>query len=62
MAGPVIGALDPAALWGFVLAATLMEITPGPNMAYLAILSLSDGRRAGYAVVAASPLAYQSLR
>lgn len=40
------------ALAGFALAATLMEITPGPNMGYLAIVALTDGRRAGYAAVA----------
>lgn len=45
-------AFDPATLSAFVLASVLMEITPGPNMAYLAILSISDGRRAGYAAVA----------
>lgn len=28
-----------------------MEITPGPNMSYLAILSLTKGRRAGFAAV-----------
>lgn len=44
--------IEPGALWGFVLASILMEITPGPNMAYLAILAVGDGRRAGYAAVA----------
>lgn len=48
----LLGGVEPAALWGFVLASVLMEITPGPNMAYLAILALGDGRRAGYAAVA----------
>lgn len=48
----MLAVVDPAALTGFVIASVLMEITPGPNMAYLAILSLSDGRRAGYAAVA----------
>lgn len=42
----------PGALAGFVIASLLMEITPGPNMAYLAIVALTDGRRAGYAAVA----------
>ena len=36
----------------FALSATLIELTPGPNMAYLAIVGVSDGRRAGYAAVA----------
>lgn len=31
----------------FVVVATLVEITPGPNMAYLASLSAVHGRRAG---------------
>ena len=48
----LLGGVQPGALWGFVLASVLMEITPGPNMAYLAILALGDGRRAGYAAVA----------
>jgi threonine/homoserine/homoserine lactone efflux protein len=26
----------------------MIEATPGPNMAYLAVLSISDGKRAGY--------------
>ena len=30
----------------FVLAVFLLELTPGPNMAYLAALSLSQGRKA----------------
>lgn len=48
----VFAGIEPATLASFVLASMLMEITPGPNMAYLAILALSDGRRAGYAAVA----------
>ena len=31
----------------FLLAVFLLELTPGPNMAYLATLALSQGRRAG---------------
>ena len=31
----------------FVLAVLLLELTPGPNMAYLATLTLSRGRAAG---------------
>jgi threonine/homoserine/homoserine lactone efflux protein len=34
-----------------VLAILLVELTPGPNMAWLAALSLSQGRRAGMAAV-----------
>lgn len=36
----------------FVIAALLIELTPGPNMVYLAILSLSEGRVAGLRAVA----------
>ena len=36
----------------FALASLLIELTPGPNMAYLAILSVEHGRRAGLAAVA----------
>ncbi|MDR6990707.1 LysE family translocator [Luteimonas sp. 3794] len=32
---------------GFALAVLLVEITPGPNMAWLISLTLADGRRAG---------------
>lgn len=68
----------------FALTAALIEITPGPNLAYLAVLSATTGRRAGYAatagialgltllglaaaaglagVIAASPLAFATLR
>ena len=41
-----------AALIGFVLTSLIIESTPGPNMGYLAILSISKGKRAGYAAVA----------
>ena len=34
---------------GFVLAVLLIEITPGPNMAWLISLTLAEGRRAGLA-------------
>ena len=36
----------------FTLTALLIELTPGPNMAYLAALSLAEGRRVGFAAVA----------
>ena len=45
-------ALLPPALPAFVLASTLIELTPGPNMGYLAIVALTQGRKAGYAAVA----------
>lgn len=45
-------ALLPPALPAFALASTLIELTPGPNMGYLAIVALTQGRKAGYAAVA----------
>ncbi len=45
----MIGAAE---LGGFALTSLLIELTPGPNMMYLALLSASEGRRAGYAAVA----------
>ncbi|AZO52924.1 MAG: LysE family translocator [Mesorhizobium sp.] len=39
-------------LLSFTLASLLIELTPGPNMTYLALVSASDGRRAGFATVA----------
>jgi threonine/homoserine/homoserine lactone efflux protein len=36
----------------FLITALLIELTPGPNMTYLALVSASDGRRAGLATVA----------
>jgi threonine/homoserine/homoserine lactone efflux protein len=36
----------------FTLTSLLIELTPGPNMAYLVALSLSEGRRAALAAVA----------
>lgn len=47
------GALvDPAALWPFFIAVALVELTPGPNMSYLAALAASEGRAAGLRAVA----------
>ena len=37
---------------GFAFAVVLIELTPGPNMAWLVALSLGHGRRAGLAAVA----------
>ncbi|MBN9584808.1 MAG: lysine transporter LysE [Afipia sp. 62-7] len=41
-----------SSLLAFALTCLVIEITPGPNMAYLAALSLSQGARAGVAAVA----------
>lgn len=39
-------------LLGFALAVLIVELTPGPNMAWLATLTVSEGRRAGLGAVA----------
>jgi threonine/homoserine/homoserine lactone efflux protein len=38
-------------LLAFAWTSLLIELTPGPNMTYLAILALTEGRRAGFAAV-----------
>lgn len=43
--------IDPTVLPAFLLAMVLVELTPGPNLAYLALLSASRGRRAGLQAV-----------
>lgn len=43
--------LDPAVVPAFLAAMVLVELTPGPNMAYLAALSAERGRLAGWAAV-----------
>lgn len=40
-----------AALFSFAVASLLIELTPGPNMAYLAILAANRGRWLGLAAV-----------
>lgn len=37
---------------GFALAVLLIELTPGPNMAWIVTLTLSEGRRAGLGAIA----------
>jgi len=44
--------IDPGAILPFLAAVLFIELTPGPNMAYLAALSASDGRAAGFKAVA----------
>jgi len=44
--------IDPAVLPAFALAMILVELTPGPNLAYLALLGAARGRRAGLLAVA----------
>ena len=36
-------------LSAFIVTCVVIELTPGPNMAYLAVLSAGSGRRAGFA-------------
>ncbi len=40
------------AIGAFLLTALVIELTPGPNMAYLALVSALEGRRAGMAATA----------
>lgn len=42
----------PEILWPFLAAVALVELTPGPNMAYLAALAAAEGRAAGWRAVA----------
>jgi threonine/homoserine/homoserine lactone efflux protein len=42
----------PPAIWSFALTSLLIELTPGPNMTYLAIVSAAKGWRSGFATVA----------
>lgn len=44
--------IDPAVLIAFAGTCFLIEATPGPNMGYLAILSISNGRKAGFSATA----------
>jgi threonine/homoserine/homoserine lactone efflux protein len=39
-------------LWSFLLASTLIELTPGPNMTWLAVLGAARGRKIALAAVA----------
>lgn len=39
-------------LLSFSFASLLIELTPGPNMTYLAMIAASEGRRAGFATLA----------
>jgi threonine/homoserine/homoserine lactone efflux protein len=47
-----MSAPDISPLLAFALTCVIIEITPGPNMTYLAALSLSNGVRVGFAAVA----------
>jgi threonine/homoserine/homoserine lactone efflux protein len=43
---------DPALFLSFLLTVAVLELTPGPNMTWLALLAASAGRDAGFAAVA----------
>ncbi len=47
-----IAGLPLQTLASFAALSTLIELTPGPNMAWLAIVAATEGRRPGYAAVA----------
>lgn len=51
----------PADLVQFLAVALLVELTPGPNMGWLAALSARDGRKAGFAAVAGVTLGLAAL-
>ncbi|WP_292064922.1 LysE family translocator [Brevundimonas sp. UBA7664] len=44
--------VDPGVILPFLVAVVLIELTPGPNMGWLALVSLARGRPAGFAAVA----------
>lgn len=44
--------VDAQTIAGFALTSLLIELTPGPNMAWLAVLAATEGRPKGYAAVA----------
>ena len=51
MAVPSFWPVDPLVLPAFLLAMVLIELTPGPNMGYLALVSTARGRMAGLLTV-----------
>ncbi len=53
--------VDWTSLVPFVIASFLMELTPGPNLAYLTLLALQRGRRPGYKAVAGVALGLLTL-
>ena len=46
------GMIELATLLTFAFTVLVIELTPGPNMVWLTVLSASEGRRAGFAAVA----------
>lgn len=47
----MLDGLTLTALIEFSILCVLIEVTPGPNMAYLAVLAATEGRHKGYAAV-----------
>ncbi|KJZ20705.1 LysE family translocator [Loktanella sp. S4079] len=47
-----LAGIDISVLMAFAGTAMLIELTPGPNMVYLAVVAASQGRRLGFAAVA----------
>jgi threonine/homoserine/homoserine lactone efflux protein len=48
----MIFGIDASTLAAFAVTSALIEVTPGPNMTYLAIIAATEGRQKGYAAVA----------
>ncbi len=48
-------------LAAFAVTSLIIELTPGPNMAYLALIAATEGRRPGYAAVAGVALGLGAL-
>jgi len=46
-----VGGIAFPTLLSFLVTALVIEMTPGPNMTYLALVSATEGRRAGFATV-----------
>jgi threonine/homoserine/homoserine lactone efflux protein len=44
--------LSPETVAAFALTSAIIEMTPGPNMTWLAVVAATEGRRSGYAAVA----------
>ncbi len=44
--------METAGIAAFAATCLIVELTPGPNMAYLALVAATEGRRRGYAAVA----------
>jgi threonine/homoserine/homoserine lactone efflux protein len=48
----LLSLFEPAAILPFLAAIALVELTPGPNMGWLALIAAGRGRRAAFAAVA----------